>query len=114
MIERDWQWRGWVKPPFLSHHARSSPKGAMQLRGALVALTSALLAAGAAARRTAWGIQPTLDPKSDKKFFGPPFPADYPSDGRPSEAGKAHMLANFKYPYPAAQESETYDKDYVA
>jgi len=52
-------------------------------------------------------VNPELDPKSDKEFFGPPFPADYPSDLRPS--GK-HA---FNYPFPHVQGSSTFDTDYV-
>lgn len=52
-------------------------------------------------------IEPELDPKSDKKFFGPPFPADYPADMRPG--GKAQ----FNYPFPKVQHSAQYDEDFV-
>jgi len=52
-------------------------------------------------------INPDLDPKSDKEFFGPPFPADYPSDKRP---GGKHA---FEYPFPHVQGSSSYDSDYV-
>lgn len=52
-------------------------------------------------------IDPELDPKSDKKFFGPPFPADYPSDTRPG--GKP----DFNYPFPHVQHSAKYDEDYI-
>jgi len=50
-------------------------------------------------------IDPSLDPKSDKKFFG----KDYPWDKRPI-AGDHYV---FDHPYPAVQDSEDFDKDYV-
>jgi len=61
------------------------------------------------------GISPPLkDVASDKKFFGPPFPADYPEDKRPvpqksildkvKSAGKA---------YPALQSKADFDSDFV-
>lgn len=53
-------------------------------------------------------ISPELQPKSDKKFFGKPFPADYPDDERP-----AVDVLHFKHPYPAVQDSDDYDTDYV-
>merc|ERR1719161_116395 len=48
-------------------------------------------------------IEPELEPKSDKKFFGD----DYPADERPP------VIARFSHPYPAVQDSEDYDVDYV-
>jgi len=50
---------------------------------------------------------PDLEPESDKKFMGPPFPADYPSDLR---GGGKHA---FNYPFPHIQGSSTFDADYV-
>merc|ERR1719231_2069641 len=52
-------------------------------------------------------IEPDLDPKSDKKFFGPPFPADYPSDKRPGGE------PDFNYPFPHVQHAAKYDEDFV-
>lgn len=49
-------------------------------------------------------ISPELETKSDSKFFG----KDYPSDERP----KVHVL-HFKHPYPAVQDSDDFDKDFV-
>merc|ERR1711976_954349 len=49
------------------------------------------------------------DPKSDKEFFGPPFPADYPDDSRPS--GK--ISKDFSHPYPDVQAANAYDEDFV-
>lgn len=60
-------------------------------------------------------ISPPLhDVKSDKKFFGPPFPADYPDDKRP--VPDQHILNKVKgpgQPYPALQSRDDYDRDYV-
>jgi chromosome segregation ATPase len=52
--------------------------------------------------------------QSDKKFFGPPFPADYPEDKRP--APDKHVLDKLKgpdQPYPALQSKADYDADFV-
>jgi len=52
--------------------------------------------------------------QSDKKFFGPPFPADYPEDKRP--VPDMHVLAKLKgpsQPYPALQSKDDFDRDYV-
>lgn len=56
-------------------------------------------------------IVPELDPKSDKKFFGPPFPADYPDDDKPHKV--AHAFAGDGKTYPEMQGQAEYDKDYV-
>merc|ERR550537_953547 len=48
-------------------------------------------------------IEPDLEPKSDKKFFG----KDYPDDARPAQ------YHHFSHPYPTVQDSDRYDKDYV-
>jgi hypothetical protein len=60
-------------------------------------------------------INPKLeDVSSDKKFFGPPFPADYPSDERPTM--KPDILKELKEnnkPYPYLQSRNEYDADYV-
>eukprot|EP00929_Paragymnodinium_shiwhaense_P027149 TRINITY_DN15_c0_g3_i1.p1 TRINITY_DN15_c0_g3~~TRINITY_DN15_c0_g3_i1.p1 ORF type:complete len:299 (-),score=98.94 TRINITY_DN15_c0_g3_i1:233-1087(-) len=66
-----------------------------------------LAAVGYAANVDKRKISPDLDPKSDKKFFGPPFPADYPSDLRPGGDAK------FSYPFPHVQHSSKYDDDFV-
>merc|ERR1719387_2020620 len=50
-------------------------------------------------------IEPELDPTSDKKFFG----KDYPDDHRPG----MYPGHKFSHPYPAVQDSDRYDKDYV-
>jgi DNA repair exonuclease SbcCD ATPase subunit len=53
-------------------------------------------------------------PQSDKKFFGPPFPADYPEDKRP--VADKHILDKLKgpeQPYPALQSKADYDADFV-
>jgi len=54
--------------------------------------------------------------QSDKKFFGPPFPADYPEDKRP--APDKNILDKLKgasggLPYPALQSKDDFDKDFV-
>jgi len=57
---------------------------------------------------------PLKDVKSDKKFFGPPFPADYPEDKRP--VVKKSILDKLKgpdQPYPALQSKTDFDTDYV-
>ena len=54
-------------------------------------------------------ISPTLSPKEDSKFFGPPFPADYPSDGNP----RLPISKHFDHPYPIVQDPSNFDKDFV-
>jgi len=54
------------------------------------------------------------DKTSDKKFFGPPFPADYAEDTRP--VVQKHILDKLKgpeQPYPALQSKKDYDSDFV-
>lgn len=60
-------------------------------------------------------INPKLeDVSSDKKFFGPPFPADYPSDERPTVSPSiAWQLKEENKPYPYLQNRKEYDEDYV-
>lgn len=60
-------------------------------------------------------ISPPLhDVKSDKKFFGPPFPADYPDDKRPvPDKNILDMVKSPGQAYPALQSKEDYDKDFV-
>mmetsp|Transcript_114547 Transcript_114547/g.227952 ORF Transcript_114547/g.227952 Transcript_114547/m.227952 type:complete len:492 (-) Transcript_114547:109-1584(-) len=50
-------------------------------------------------------ISPKLDPKSDQVFFR----SDYPSDSDASD----HEPPAFTYPYPALQDNNNYDADYV-
>lgn len=53
-------------------------------------------------------------PQSDKKFFGPPFPADYPEDKRPvPDKSIMDKLKSSDQPYPALQSKADYDRDYV-
>merc|ERR1740133_220314 len=53
-------------------------------------------------------------PQSDKKFFGPPFPADYPEDKRPAvDKSIMDKLKSKDQPYPALQSKTDYDRDYV-
>jgi len=57
---------------------------------------------------------PLKDVASDKKFFGPPFPADYPDDKRPAvDKAMLDKLRSPKQAYPALQSKEDYDADYV-
>merc|ERR1719261_900831 len=57
---------------------------------------------------------PLKDVKSDKKFFGPPFPADYPDDKRPAvDKSILNKLKGPDQPYPALQSKEDYDVDFV-
>merc|ERR1719161_4540 len=57
---------------------------------------------------------PLTDVSSDKKFFGPPFPADYPDDKRPvSNKGILDKVKGPDQPYPALQSQADYDRDYV-
>merc|ERR1719433_14247 len=55
-------------------------------------------------------ISPKLEPESDKVFFGPPFPADYPDNDQPTER---KISPEFGHPYPALQDTDKFDKDYV-
>merc|ERR1740130_2381510 len=79
----------------------------------------ALLVLGQAAARSApepsQRISPPLtDVKSDKKFFGPPFPADYPEDSRPvPDKSILDKLKSPDQPYPALQSKDKFDSDYV-
>jgi len=60
-------------------------------------------------------IEPPLkDVSSDKKFFGPPFPADYPDDKRPVvQKAVLDKLKGPDQPYPALQSKDHFDKDFV-
>jgi len=60
-------------------------------------------------------INPKLeDVSSDKKFFGPPFPADYPDDKRPTVSPSiASQLKEENKPYPYLQNRREFDEDYV-
>jgi len=62
-------------------------------------------------------ISPPIHTGSDKKFFGPPFPANYPEDTRPihgkDEKRVMDQLRGPDQPYPALQSKDDYDKDYV-
>merc|ERR1719346_902646 len=55
-------------------------------------------------------VPPLEDVKSDKKFFGPPFPADYPHDQQPRASRRVFEKGQ---PYPKVQEQGFFDKDYV-
>merc|ERR1719161_2245076 len=57
---------------------------------------------------------PLTDVSSDKKFFGPPFPADYPEDKRPvPNKSILDKLKGPDQPYPSLQSKEDFDRDYV-
>lgn len=57
---------------------------------------------------------PLKDVKSDKKFFGPPFPADYPEDTRPVvEKSILNKLKSPDQPYPMVQGKDEFDRDFV-
>lgn len=57
---------------------------------------------------------PLHDVASDKKFFGPPFPADYPDDKRPVvDKSILNKLKGPDQPYPALQSKTDFDKDFV-
>merc|ERR1719461_705793 len=55
-------------------------------------------------------VPPLVDVDTDKKFFGPPFPADYSDDISPPADKK---LFKKGWVYPKVQEEGFYDKDYV-
>merc|ERR1719271_2032249 len=77
-------------------------------------LISALFLLGQADAHAGKISPPLKDVKSDKKFFGPPFPADYPNDERPVPQ-KAIMdkLKGPDQPYPALQSKDKFDSDFV-
>merc|ERR1719204_2781329 len=50
-------------------------------------------------------INPKLDPESDKVFFG----HDYPDN----LAAKGQLKPEYGHPYPAIQDSDKFDRDYV-
>jgi len=84
----------------------------------MAALVIALLVVGQAAAVKV-SESPKLNPplkdvKSDKKFFGPPFPADYPEDGRPVISKSIwDKVMRPGMPYPALQGAKDFDSDYV-
>merc|ERR1719195_2454177 len=51
-------------------------------------------------------ISPKLEPGSDKVFFG----EDYPDNRQPTEK---KISPEFGHPYPALQDTDKFDKDYV-
>merc|ERR1719433_2025888 len=55
-------------------------------------------------------VPPLEDVDTDKKFFGPPFPADYPHDQQPRASRRVFEKGQ---PYPKVQEQGFFDKDYV-
>merc|ERR1719174_1851005 len=60
-------------------------------------------------------INPAIkDVAGDKKFFGPPFPADYPDDKRPKIDHKVlDKVRSAGEPYPQLQKTSHYEQDYV-
>jgi len=84
----------------------------------MAALIFGLLVVGQAAAVKLSGspeINPPLkDVKSDKKFFGPPFPADYVEDKRPViRKSLWDKVMRPGQPYPALQGAKDFDSDYV-
>lgn len=82
---------------------------------ALVVLASVGQASAANVKASEPKLNPPLkNVASDKKFFGPPFPADYPDDKRPV-VSKAILdkLKSPDQPYPALQSRDDYDRDFV-
>merc|ERR1719461_2309316 len=77
----------------------------------LVVLTPPVLATRrSVVKRHSHGLQhgrisPKLDPVSDKTFFG----HDYPNN----LAAKGQSKPEFGHPYPAVQDTDKFDKDYV-
>jgi len=60
------------------------------------------------------GAQESPPLRSDKKFFGPPFPADYVEDARPiPQKSILDKLKGPDQPYPALQSKADFDRDYV-
>jgi len=84
-------------------------------RGVVTPAAHTALLAGDKTKAADPKISPPLrDVKSDKKFFGPPFPADYPEDTRPvPDRSILNKLKGPDQPYPALQSKEDFDKDYV-
>merc|ERR1719216_775824 len=60
---------------------------------------------GHTAGRSSSHIQPKLDPESHNFFFG----KDYPNDMDSTD----HVKTKFGHPYPAVQDTDAFDKDYV-
>jgi DNA repair exonuclease SbcCD ATPase subunit len=86
---------------------------------ALVALGGQIEAATPSKASSLLGYEPRISPplkdvKSDKKFFGPPFPADYPDDKRPVPDKKIlDQVKKVGSAYPALQSKEDFDSDFV-
>jgi len=80
-----------------------------------LSLSSAVPVKGKTASLAEKKIEPPLkDVSSDKKFFGPPFPADYPDDKRPTVSPHiAWQLKEENKPYPYLQSRHEFDADYV-
>jgi len=55
-------------------------------------------------------VPPLVDVTTDKKFFGPPFPADYPDDVQP--AAERKLFSKTKV-YPKVQAEDHFDEDFV-
>mmetsp|Transcript_145812 Transcript_145812/g.467238 ORF Transcript_145812/g.467238 Transcript_145812/m.467238 type:complete len:376 (+) Transcript_145812:54-1181(+) len=85
------------------------------MRAAIVALACASLLEGGeggqVARRSAPIVPPLENVASHKKFFGPPFPADYTDDLQPS-ADDLHE-EQLKEIYPKLHHDGYFDRDYV-
>jgi hypothetical protein len=87
----------------------------MQLVALLLVACSEARSVAHSGTHASIAINPPLeDVASDKKFFGPPFPADYPDDKRPKIDQK--MLDKVRpagKPYPQLQKASHFDSDYV-
>jgi len=81
----------------------------------MAVLFLALAVVGEAAITSNPKISPPLrDVRSDKKFFGPPFPADYVDDARPiPQKSILDKLKGPDQPYPVLQSKADFDRDYV-
>lgn len=75
----------------------------------LVFLVSTIASSAALTIRGHQNVTPDLEPKLDKKFFGPPFPADYPHDDKPAVAPNVTL----KHPYPTVVAADKFEADYV-
>merc|ERR1719169_365432 len=76
------------------------------MRLCILLLVATATQAAVVSQQKAERISPSLEPRSDKKFFG----KDYPADKRAVADPKYYV---FDHPYPAVQDSGDFDRDYV-
>lgn len=95
-----------------AHDKQPFVKRSLSVVHTMLATSGAHAAAKAA---SVLNIKPNLkDVVSDKKFFGPPFPADYPDDKRPViQKSILNKLKGPDQPYPALQSKADFDTDFV-